>query len=99
MCLPGDERGLCRPGGRVGRWSLGSYLQLVDWTSRVGRNGNARVVARAVHDLQMPGHGRKQTHQVVGETFSRSRMDGTSKGIERRLPGVVGRAVQANNSR
>jgi hypothetical protein len=40
-----------------------------------------------------------KSHRFVGETFSDSRMDGASKGVEPRVPGIAGRAVPSNNSR
>jgi hypothetical protein len=39
------------------------------------------------------------SHQIVGETCSRSRMGGASDGVEPRLPGTVCRAVQSSSSK
>jgi REP element-mobilizing transposase RayT len=56
LCPLGDERGrgVVRVGVLEGL-SLGSYLQLVDWTSRLVRDGKARVAAQVPSILDRLG--------------------------------------------
>jgi REP element-mobilizing transposase RayT len=73
LCPLGDERG--RGAVRVGvleGLSLGSYLQLVDWTSRLVRNGKARVSAQVASILDRLGTSPEVWQMTLQKLFSRS---------------------------
>ena len=84
LCPLGDERG--RGAVRVGvleGLSLGSYLQLVDWTSRLVRDGKARVSAQVASILDRLGTSADVWQATLEQLFSRPRELGVSFAFDR----------------
>ncbi len=73
LCPLGDERGrgAVRAGVLEGL-SLGSYLQLVDWTSRLVRKGKTRVSAQVASILERLGTSADVWQATLEKLFSRS---------------------------
>ena len=73
LCPLGDERGhgAVRVGVLEGL-SLGSYLQLVDWTSRLARDGKARVSSQVASIFDRLGTSAEVWQATLQKLFSRS---------------------------
>ena len=79
LCPLGDERG--RKASRTGLLaglSLGSYLQLVDWTSRLVRKGKTRVSEQVAAILDRVGTSAEVWQATLQKLFSRSRVLGVA---------------------
>lgn len=84
LCPLGDERG--RGAARVGvleGLSLGSYLQLVDWTSRLVRKGKARVSSQVALILDRLGTSADVWQATVEKLFSRPNQLGVAFAFRR----------------
>lgn len=84
LCPLGDQRN--EGGGRVGLvegLSLGSYLQLVDWTSRLARGGKVRVGDEAAPILDRLGMSVDHWQAALGKLFSRPRTLGVAFAFRR----------------
>jgi hypothetical protein len=53
-------------------FSLGSYLQLIDWTSRLVRKGKARMTAQVASILDRLGASADVWQATMTQLFSRS---------------------------
>ncbi len=84
LCPMNDERG--RGAARVGLMegmSLGSYLQLVDWTSRLVRNGKARINSQVAAILDRLGASAEVWQAAVLKLFSRPNALGIAFAFDR----------------
>ena len=84
LCPINDERG--RGGERVGLLeglSLGTYLQIVDWTSRLLREGKARVSDEVASILDRLGTTSDAWSSTMGRLFSRSKILGVAFSFHR----------------
>lgn len=84
LCPLGDERrnGAMRAGVLEGL-SLGTYLQLVDWTSRLLREGKARVSSQVASILDRLGTGAEIWQMTLEKLFSRPRQVGVAFAFQR----------------
>ena len=84
LCPLNDERGSgsWRPGLLEGL-SLGSYLQMVDWTSRLVREGKARVSVGAASILDRLGTSADVWQVTLQKLFGRSRVLGVAFAFHR----------------
>ncbi len=93
LCPLGDERARGAP--RVGLLeglSLGTYLQLVDWTSRLTREGKARVSAEVASILDRLGTSADAWQVTLQKLFSRPKALGVAFAFHReRLREAAGR--------
>lgn len=84
LCPMGDERG--RGGARVGvleGLSLGTYLQLVDWTSRLVRKGKARVGSEVASIFNRLGTNAEIWQSTMERLLSRPRQLGVAFAFKR----------------
>jgi REP element-mobilizing transposase RayT len=84
LCPLGDDRG--RGATRVGvleGLSLGSYLQLVDWTSRLVREGKARVSEQVASILDRLGTNAEVWKVTLQKLLSRSKALGVAFAFHR----------------
>ncbi len=84
LCPMGDERG--RGGARVGvleGLSLGIYLQLVDWTSRLVRKGKARVGSEVASIFDRLGTNAEIWQSTMERLLSRPRQLGVAFAFKR----------------
>ncbi|MCL4191441.1 MAG: hypothetical protein KJZ87_06815 [Thermoguttaceae bacterium] len=85
LCPMGDRRG--QGGQRAGLlegFSLGSYLVLVDWTSRLVRRGKARVSGEVASILDRLGTGAEAWRVAIERLFKRPRVLGVAFAFDRR---------------
>lgn len=84
LCPLGDQRGqgAVRAGVLEGL-SLGSYLQLVDWTSRLVREGKARIGAQVAAILDRLGTNEEIWQSTLQKLFSRPRELGVAFAFHR----------------
>ena len=84
LCPLGDQRqqGAERAGLLEG-FSLGSYLLLVDWTSRLVRRGKARVTAEVASILDRLGTSAEVWQAAMERLFSRRRVLGVAFAFQR----------------
>jgi hypothetical protein len=71
--------------GMLDVFSLGSYLQLVDWTSRLARKGKARVSQKVQALLDRLGTTANAWEATMGRLFSTSRHTGVAFAFNRDL--------------
>jgi REP element-mobilizing transposase RayT len=84
LCPLGDARGRgAERAGLLDGLSLGSYLQLVDWTSRLVRRGKARVSAEVASILDRLGTSAAMWETTMKKLFSRPRALGVAFSFHR----------------
>jgi hypothetical protein len=69
--------------GMLDGFSLGSYLLLVDWTSRLARPGKARVSAEIAALLDRLGSGVENWRATMERLFTASRLTGVAFAFQR----------------